>query len=210
MVEKITGLERQEELPEKVLLLYRAVLELIVEGEDMNNVKVSVITGRAGIGKGTAYDYFESKEEIIASAIAFHVKKMTEEIHEGLGKEDTFPGQMAYLMDRMEEKAGDQSCFIHFVHMMTDHSSIGQKLHHKMNQEQIEAFLPLNVLKKVLLEGMEKGRIRSDLPVEYIMFSICARMVSYMAAIGTCGSASPDYRKLRPYIYQGILNEFMV
>ena len=46
--------------PQKVLALYQAVIEFINEGCDINTLKVADITGRAGIGKGTAYEYFSS------------------------------------------------------------------------------------------------------------------------------------------------------
>ena len=59
---RITGAEKQEELPEKVRLLYDAVFQLFVEGTDLADITVSGITGKAGIGKGTAYDYFDSRK----------------------------------------------------------------------------------------------------------------------------------------------------
>ena len=49
------------EIPEKVLLIYQAVPQMLKEGADINTLKVSEITERAGIGKGTAYEYFSSK-----------------------------------------------------------------------------------------------------------------------------------------------------
>ena len=50
------------ETNEKVLAMYRAVRELLEEGVNPEQIKVSDVTGRAGIGKGTAYEYFRSKE----------------------------------------------------------------------------------------------------------------------------------------------------
>ena len=58
-------------LPEKVRLLYEAVLAMVTDGWDINRMKVSDITAQAGIGKGTAYEYFSSKEEIIANAVLY-------------------------------------------------------------------------------------------------------------------------------------------
>lgn len=55
----------------KVLLMYQAVSELLRERQDLSGVKVSDITSKAGIGKGTAYEYFSSKEELIANAIIY-------------------------------------------------------------------------------------------------------------------------------------------
>ena len=51
---RVTGIETKQNIPEKVLLLYQAIIELISEGVDINSVKVSEITQKAGIGKGTA------------------------------------------------------------------------------------------------------------------------------------------------------------
>ena len=55
--------------PEKVLLMYQAVSELLRNQNDIAKIKVADITSRAGIGKGTAYEYFSSKEELIANAL---------------------------------------------------------------------------------------------------------------------------------------------
>ena len=62
---KITGLEAPNQVPPKVTAMYRAVSTLLREDKDISEMSVSMITGLAGIGKGTAYEYFDSKEEII-------------------------------------------------------------------------------------------------------------------------------------------------
>lgn len=56
---------------EKVLAMYRAVCTLIDEGNDIHKMKVSDITQKAGIGKGTAYEYFRSKEELVGKALYY-------------------------------------------------------------------------------------------------------------------------------------------
>ena len=56
-------MEDKKELQNKVILMYEAVISLIEEGKDINSIKVVDITSRAGIGKGTAYEYFKSNEE---------------------------------------------------------------------------------------------------------------------------------------------------
>ena len=58
----------KEKLSEKELALFQAVIDLIEEDADIHSIKVSDITNRAGIGKGTAYEYFSSKEEMVAKA----------------------------------------------------------------------------------------------------------------------------------------------
>ena len=74
------------ELKPKVKALYDAVLELLNENADVNTLTVSDITKRAGIGKGTAYDYFSCKEEIIAGAIIYDAQTQGVESWERLEK----------------------------------------------------------------------------------------------------------------------------
>jgi hypothetical protein len=56
---KMTGMENIDDIPQKVLLLYNAVGQMIAENVDVNGLRVVNITDRAGIGKGTAYEYFD-------------------------------------------------------------------------------------------------------------------------------------------------------
>lgn len=205
---KITGLERTEDLPEKVLLLYDAVVQLIAEGEDMSNIKVSLIAQRAGIGKGTAYDYFESKEDIIACAIAYLLKKVTEEIHRRLMSIDSFQDQMNYLLDMTEEKLSEQQCFLRFVHLMTDTSAISQLLRDKVGREQIEKYLPVSTLKTVLKKAQEEGEIRDDLPMDYMVYAVFLRMVTYMAFISVEEGTGKRTEEMRPFIFRGLMEEF--
>ena len=51
----------EEKLSPKVEALYKAVMELLLEGREVRKMKVSEITEKAGIGKGTAYEYFNAE-----------------------------------------------------------------------------------------------------------------------------------------------------
>lgn len=76
---KITGLEAPNQVPPKVTAMYRAVSTLLREDKDISEMSVSMITGLAGIGKGTAYEYFDSKEEIIVCALLYEIRTVTEQ-----------------------------------------------------------------------------------------------------------------------------------
>ncbi|MDR2044460.1 MAG: TetR/AcrR family transcriptional regulator [Clostridium sp.] len=207
---KISGAEREEDLPEKVLLMYRAVMELLAEGADMNTIKVSAVTERAGIGKGTAYDYFDSKEEIIASAIAFQVKKITEEIFHGLKELDCFDRQAAYLLEQVAERLPKQDYFIRFVHMMTDTSSISRLFRERMEKETARKYRLDSVLRSVMEQAVRKGEIRGDLPVNYLVYALCARLIIYMLHIHTGGKTRDGLEsgEFRALLHQGIMEEF--
>ena len=50
--------------------------------------KIIDIATTAGVGKGTIYEYFRSKEEIFASAYIYFFQMMESMVREGLSKED--------------------------------------------------------------------------------------------------------------------------
>lgn len=63
----------EENIPEKKQAVYDAVCAYIEEGRDTTGLTVSEITKRAGIGKGTAYEYFDSKEEMVSGAVCSRI-----------------------------------------------------------------------------------------------------------------------------------------
>ncbi len=50
---------------ERETALYEAALRLIAKGVNPAAMKVQQIADEAGIGKGTVYEYFASKDEIL-------------------------------------------------------------------------------------------------------------------------------------------------
>lgn len=90
------------EPPEKMLKMYEAVLSFLREERDMGTLKVSDITTRAGIGKGTAYEYFSSKEELITSAMMWGIADKIHELAELLNEKDSFREKCFCIFDWLE------------------------------------------------------------------------------------------------------------
>lgn len=204
---KITGLESVQEVPPKVLLLYESVEQLIMEGVDINDIRVSTITDKAGIGKGTAYDYFDTKEEILACAIVFYMRKAVEKLKGMLEKLSGFAEQVAFLLEEVERDNGKQQCIIRYIHMMTDTSSFSCLVQEKLHMEEAKEYLPTGVLAAMLEKGQERGEVRKDLPVEYMVYVLFSRIISYMICFGEESIVPMEIDKIRPFIYQGILDE---
>ena len=61
--------EQQRRSREKAI--FEAVLSLGEQGQDLTALTVRQIAGAAGIGKGTVYEYFSSKEEILRELTAY-------------------------------------------------------------------------------------------------------------------------------------------
>lgn len=202
------------ELPHKVRLMFAAVMELLFEGTDVNTLKISDITEKAGIGKGTAYEYFESKEEVIGAAIIHYVGKFLGEVESELEKQKSFSGGLDYLFDVLERNLNERGCFLQVVHLMMGNSSMGIYLQEAIRSGQVE--LPLVLLDRMVERGIEQGEIQKEYPVPYIVYTICARILTYAALLDMREEERPLYnakvnlKQTRELMLQGIRQEFCV
>lgn len=73
-----------KEITPKQLALYEATLALVAEGNAPHELTISRIAAKAGIGKGTVYEYFDSKEALFAGAVAYRAQQEAEELEETL------------------------------------------------------------------------------------------------------------------------------
>ena len=114
----------EEKLSPKVEALCKAVMELLLEGKEIRKMKVSEITEQAGIGKGTAYEYFESREELLVRALGYQQRIWAENIREELSHHDGLMEQLDRLFDLLDriiqsvkKEALEEICNIFFLYL---------------------------------------------------------------------------------------------
>lgn len=168
--------------PEKVLAMYRAVVELVRDGADVNSMKVSDITARAGIGKGTAYEYFSSKEEIITNALAFDVLSKRKELEEIVDGEGTFPEKLERILDYIEQKFCESRTFCILVRIGTGSYEMSEAL--RAEYERVHENISCGELEEVMDRIMAQGIAEGVIKEENLMFRRMAfgsQMVAYAA-----------------------------
>ena len=207
---KVTGLEDIHHVPPKVSQMYEAVMQLLEEGADVADIRVSTITERAGIGKGTAYEYFDTKEEIVACAIVYHIQRLFSWLEEKLEAQRDFRAQVTFLLDTVEQKNRCKEGFLRFVHMMTSNSGFDRMVREKMNEEAFAPYLPANIFGKILGQGVERGELRKDLPMDYMIHCVFSHLLTYMLAMASRDCFHMRETAIRPLVYQGILDELCV
>lgn len=220
---KITGRESAGQLPPKVVRLYGAVIELIEEGVDISSMKVSQITERAGIGKGTAYDYFDTREEIIVYALMFFMEEAARNLEQKIWEKETFSQRMGVFMDSIDRQAEKGACLLCLVNLLFEASDLGQLFRRLMNEHRKEEACLLSSLeRKIVDKGIANGEIRKDLPTAYMTYILMAKIVAY--ALYTVHHQEADKKsaqgeavflkteipceEFRRYILGGILEEF--
>lgn len=108
-------IEEIQNLPPKVIKMFDAVNEMLSENVDINNMKVADITNRAGIGKGTAYEYFSSKEELITKALMYDTQKQFCYVTEIIQNSRTFQEKVMASLDWIAENFKDCKTFTQLV-----------------------------------------------------------------------------------------------
>lgn len=204
---KVTGLEDIHYVPPKVYQMYVAVMQLLEEGAEVADVRVSTITERAGIGKGTAYEYFDTKDEIVACAILYQIRRIFSWLGEKLEEQGDFRQQVSFLLDVVEQKESCKASFLRFVHLMTSNSDFDRMVREKMNAEAFTPYRPVNIFGKILGQGMERGELRKDLPMDYMIHCVFSHLLTFMLSIASRDCFHMKGASIRPLVYQGIINE---
>ncbi len=148
-------------------LIYQATLSLIEDHYQPGQIKVGDIAQRANIGKGTIYEYFHSKEEVISEAIAYMVKGWVQDLEDILEQGESF--QISFrrilknLFPMMEKK---QQIFMGFLMLgKSSEESVDalQRLMEK-NNEDIQQRL-LHLYEKIVDQSMAEGVIKEKPPM---------------------------------------------
>ena len=75
---------------EKQLVVLQSVIRLMEGGADLREVKASDIAQAAGIGKGSLYLYFSSKEDIILNALLYRLDMQMDQVIALVEREESF------------------------------------------------------------------------------------------------------------------------
>ena len=203
---KITGCEDLGQIPPKVLKMYQAVNQLLEEGEDPGSLRVSTITDRAGIGKGTAYEYFDSKDEIVIYAVVYQMQMAMMELEKGLQERKTFQDQINFLLDEVSAQERQQNSFLKQIHILTDNTEFSRQVQGMMASAAHKRYQLVQLFRQLLGAAVERGELRKDLPLDYMVYSMGGRVLAYMVAVSG-GGLQIELSRMRELIYKGILDE---
>lgn len=100
---------------QKEVQIYQSVLRLWQQGAELHRITVQQIADEAQMGKGTVYEYFTSREEIIAQALMYCINNMFEKLEESLAKAIGFEKKIQVLLDAADKVFGTQVSGVQFL-----------------------------------------------------------------------------------------------
>lgn len=152
-------------MKEKKVLIFNAVLDIINERGMNSNITISEIAKRAGIGKGTVYEYFKNKDEIIVESILYLLENSNDEII-NLGKEAelTFKEELTNLIHRLMTSIGKKEGLYNLFFSQNSCNVIDQHMKMKLIKRIQELRLEFDKrLHSIFLMGISEGVISEEL-----------------------------------------------
>lgn len=190
MVENKWGKETKENREEamtylkpsspKVIALYEAVRALSKEGTDLTQLKVSDIAARAGIGKGTTYEYFKSREELIVKAVLYNVYNHVRVVEEKIKQQKGFQKKVYVILDTLFEPDGDdRNLFQRLMPFFYDIWSFPIQF-----REEFKKYAPgmntMDCIGNLLLQdAVEEGAVQEGLNLYYMRAALFNTILDY-------------------------------
>lgn len=150
---------------EKEILIFNAVNKLLHEGIKLHTVKVADIAKEAGIGKGTIYDYFKSKEEILERAFLYNMDIELYENIKKINKGNNFKEKVYIILDIIEKSTTDYSSFSNILFSNLSHNEFKGILEnnkdyinkrYELLKKSINDLLSIGVLENIIKEQEDK------------------------------------------------------
>ena len=88
----------------KEVAAFDGLFRLAATGKQFSNIKVQDIATAAGIGKGTLYEYFSSKEEILACAVLYALDRALSWLEDQLQGEISLYRTLETFLDMLEKE----------------------------------------------------------------------------------------------------------
>lgn len=193
---------------DKVIALYHAVEDFIADGTELSSMRVGDIAAKAGIGKGTTYEYFASKEELIVKAMLYLVGSMTKRIIHNMEKVETFHDKFMLLMDEMEEKVKQRACILKYFHMLSDLNLCKQLQEQLLMSEEASKSNPMRIIRYLLKEGQKEGIIGKNYAQSYMETVMFSRIIGFVVYVDNVfGNKDCDNDIMKENLYKGLCRE---
>ena len=180
---------------DKKTAVLEAVISLVMEGKSLEALTVSETAARAGIGKGTVYEYFPSKEAMTAAAV-WELTALQSLIPLDRGFRIAAESSMTTVAEAVQSR-------LSFFHMVSGFSCFEMKrcLEGQEPAEEIRNVVQEQI-HRILALGAEEGLISGGFSEEYQTMCFLGAVGSYLASLQAQLLPEPQ---ARAYAYQMLI-----
>lgn len=190
--------------------MFVAVGELLQEGININDLTVSAITKKAGIGKGTAYEYFSTKEDLLSDAILYIRGKAIGALFEQIFERKTLKQRTEYILQVVEQEIRKKNGCINFYSLLSGNVAVSEVIREKLKKCAKENN-PSVMLEQLVKRGMDEGLVRNDVPAKLLGYQSLARIMSYVTYLNMEPDApAEESMQMKNYICDKMIEDLQV
>jgi TetR/AcrR family fatty acid metabolism transcriptional regulator len=186
---------RREEIIQAALAAYSE--------KGLFNTRIEEVALVAGIGKGTVYEYFRSKEELMAAAIRYDMEELARLVKEKIDQESNVRDKINVMMETVMYHR-QQSCYKGFD---MNPSSIGDSMKELQSLLMEQNTTWRDWLEEIVDLGVERGEIRWVDP-QVLLGAIMGAVMNVVQPFGNSDLAEYDpvqaAESLTEFFYDGI------
>ena len=158
-------------------------------------MKISEITAKAGIGKGTAYEYFDTKEELLGKAVFYQLHQGLCHMTEKALKQGSFREQIFAILDDMEQNFPKRQVLIRYLCYYV----LGSEAAKKCGGEKSGGFLREGRLKETADCLLGQARKEGLLHTQFMGFCFY---------LGNRQAAEISMGQMKEFVYENIVKIF--
>lgn len=173
-----------QQYPKKEQRIFEGVLALAEGGADLHLITVSDIARAAGIGKGTVYEYFSSKEDILAGTILYCIEGELDGAERAMQAETSFDGCLESAGRLLAEVLEQRLVRYRLMMDSLQRSVSAQPAGRYVQQVQLQRGRLGRLVRRLIDLGRAEGRIRPEYSDEYCLFVLRAALHGLVICCG--------------------------
>ncbi len=176
--------EHPETIPPKMLAILEGVISLRDQGMGITQMKVSDIAKEAGIGKGTVYEYFTSKEEIVVKAMIYDHCREIARLKELVLSASSFAETIDMVMDWMRDNMQKAFFLKEFIKIEKNASNAIRVSCEEIFGEKLNDDLMQEISRFIIGKGINDGVIKppeTELKQDMIISGVASALLYYLS-----------------------------
>lgn len=191
----------------KEIAAFQGLFRLAACGKHFSSIKVQDIATAAGIGKGTLYEYFSSKEEILSSAVVYAMEKIVGWMEKQLKN----PVSLYQILDGFVEELQTENLlpFSSLISLISMVSMEQRKQIQEQNHERMRRILAQmqQYEQQIFAIGRKNGEIAPELDdifCEYVVISALAGIAGRNLGSHQCLEGKNDWDMARKLVFRSL------
>lgn len=181
------------EFTEKEIVIFNGLIELLRNGANPYTIKVSDIAKAANIGKGTIYDYFTSKEEVISKALIYSINNELKSVFSKIQSKDNFKDMFFEILLNMEENMKNN---LSTINLLLSSGGVNKFYEHLKNENChiSNCFMIIDeMIKQLLRVGIKEGIINTEEDFYYQKLAVRGAVASFSGYL-----SNPEMHRVKP------------